>query len=87
MQDTPTSGPTVSDADIYADSMSVLQPGAGGEYTAFAALPFQLAVSSPNSASTVTIDCSTGSTPANGGTLAFGMTYGAITAVQTSTNG
>jgi hypothetical protein len=87
MQDTPTSGPTVSDADIFADSMSVLPPGAGGEYTAFTTLSFQLAVSSPNSDSTVTIACETASSTANGGTLAFGMYYGVITAVQTSVNG
>jgi hypothetical protein len=85
MTDQPTSGTTVTDSDQwYADITGF---GLVFDYNN-TALPFELAISSPSSTSTVAISCQTGASYNGGGSgvLTFQMSNGRINAVQTTTN-
>ncbi len=63
--DTPSGGSVATDTSYWADGLSV---PSGGQFTGYSTLPLQLAVNSPNAASTVTLSCLTNAVTAGGGT-------------------
>lgn len=78
-------GTTSQDAGA-ADTLEVSTGGTGQPQLFNAAIPLEVAVSSPDAPSTVSIECQEVDDDANGGTLTRRMIFGTITAVQTTPN-